>query len=125
MIEQPARVEQFQQEIESMQLRDPAVGRDRNLLRLGGILMVVGIVIAAYAFPYGNAPDSVNQQNGAVVLGLLGVAISIVGGALFLRYSLAQFFRFWLARLSYEQQAATDRLVRGAAPAAPPAAPRR
>ena len=50
MIEQPARVEQFQQEIDAMQLRDPAVTRERNLLRLGGILMVVGIVVAAGAY---------------------------------------------------------------------------
>jgi hypothetical protein len=29
----------------------------------------------------------------------------------FLRYSLAMFLRFWLARLIYEQQAQTDRIV--------------
>jgi hypothetical protein len=34
-----------------------------------------------------------------------------VGGAVFLRYSMAQFLRFWLARLSWEQQAQTDRMV--------------
>ena len=32
--------------------------------------------------------------------------VAVVGAALFLRYSLAQFLRFWLARLIYEQQAA-------------------
>ena len=36
---------------------------------------------------------------------------AIVGGALFLRYSLAAFLRFWLARFIYEQQAQTDRIV--------------
>ncbi len=30
---------------------------------------------------------------------------------MFLRYSLAQFLRFWLARLIYEQQTQTDRIV--------------
>ena len=42
---------------------------------------------------------------------------------MFLRYSLGQFLRFWLARLSYEQQAAADRLSGATAPnpaAAPP-----
>ena len=42
---------------------------------------------------------------------------------MFLRYSLGQFLRFWLARLSYEQQAAADRLSAGTMPnpaAAPP-----
>ena len=35
-----------------------------------------------------------------------GLAISIAGGFLFLRYSLAKFFRFWLLRQVYEQRAA-------------------
>jgi hypothetical protein len=39
------------------------------------------------------------------------VACTVAGGALFLRYSLATFLRFWLARLIYEQQAQTDRIV--------------
>ena len=34
------------------------------------------------------------------------------GSFLFLRYSLATFLRFWLARLIYEQQTQTDRIVR-------------
>jgi hypothetical protein len=29
----------------------------------------------------------------------------------FVRYSIAEFLRFWMARLAYEQQAATDRVV--------------
>jgi hypothetical protein len=37
--------------------------------------------------------------------------LAVVGGALFLRYSLAGFLRFWLARLTYEQKAQTDRVV--------------
>jgi hypothetical protein len=36
--------------------------------------------------------------------------------AVFLRYSLAQFLRFWLARLIYEQQAQTDRVLGSARP---------
>ncbi len=40
----------------------------------------------------------------SVILALVGVSVSIVGAALFLRYSLARFLRFWLLRLIYEQQ---------------------
>ena len=50
-------------------------------------------------------------QRDAIVIALIGVTVSVVGAAIFLRYSLAQFLRFWLARLIYEQQAATDRIV--------------
>ena len=41
----------------------------------------------------------------------IGVTVSVVGAALFLRYSVASFLRFWLARFIYEQQSQTDRIV--------------
>ena len=40
---------------------------------------------------------------------MLGLAV--VGAAVFLRYSLARFLRFWLLRQLYEGQANIDRLV--------------
>ena len=46
-----------------------------------------------------------------LVVGLIAVSLSIAGAALFVRYSIAQFLRFWIARLTYEQQAQTDRVV--------------
>ena len=46
-------------------------------------------------------------------LGVALVASAVVGAALFLRYSIAGFLRFWLARLIYEQKAQTDRLLGG------------
>ena len=52
-----------------------------------------------------------SQQNDAITLGLGGIAAAVVGAALFLRYSIASFLRFWLARLIYEQKAQTDRLL--------------
>lgn len=107
----PERVEQFKSEIASMRLRDPSTARDRQLLRLGVALMVVGIVLGVYAYALSHGTDDALQQRDAIVVGLIGVAVSVVGGALFVRYSVAQFLRFWLARLTYEQQAQTDRLV--------------
>ena len=51
------------------------------------------------------------SQNDALVLAIGGLTAAVVGAALFLRYSLASFLRFWLARFVYEQQAQTDRIV--------------
>ena len=48
------------------------------------------------------------------------MAVTVLGAAMFLRYSLAGFLRFWMARLVYEQRAQTDRIV-GAPVEAPPA----
>jgi hypothetical protein len=64
----------------------------------------------------------------------MGLALIIAGAALFVRYSLARYLRFWLIRLTYESRANTDRIVEAierasgtgpgpAGPSAPPGAP--
>jgi len=119
MDQSPERVEQFKAEIGAMNLRDPATARDRQLLRAGVALMVAGVAIAVYAYAMSHGTTNPLQQRDAIVVALAAVAVTITGAALFLRYSIAQFLRFWLARLSYEQQAQTDRLVEAVKGAAP------
>lgn len=116
------RVEQFKQEIAAMKIRDPAVGRDRMWLRLGVGLMIAGLAVAIFAYPFSHSTDNALQQRDAITLGIAGLTAAIVGGALFLRYSLAGFLRFWLARLIYEQSAQTDRVLDGLVPTSEPAA---
>ena len=116
MIESQDRVEQFQKEIADMKLRDPATSRDRMWLAAGIALMVVGIALAAIAYPLSHGTNDQLQQNDAITLALGGVAAAVVGGALFLRFSIAMFLRFWLARVIYEQKAQTDRLLAAADP---------
>jgi TRAP-type C4-dicarboxylate transport system permease small subunit len=95
-----------------MRLRDPALKRDRALLVVGAVLLGVGVAIAidGYALSHAATNDQ-RQQLDAITIGLIGVAVTVVGAALFLRYSIAQFLRFWLARSVYEQKAQTDRVV--------------
>ena len=111
MIESHERVEQFKQEIGDMKVRDPSTGRDRIWLRVGIALMVIGlgVVIGAYFMSHGTSNPL--EQNDALIVALIGVTAAVVGGALFLRYSIASFLRFWLARFVYEQQSQTDRIV--------------
>jgi hypothetical protein len=111
MEKSPERVEQFKTEIAEMNLRDPSTTRDRQLLRLGIGLLVVGIAVGIYAYSLSHGTNDPLQQRDAIVVGLIAVSISIAGAALFVRYSIAQFLRFWIARLTYEQQAQTDRVV--------------
>ena len=92
--------------------------RDRQLLRLGVVLLGVGIALTIIAYFMSHGTTNPLSQHDAIILALAGVTVSIAGGALFLRYSLATFLRFWLARLIYEQQAQTDRIV-GQTDAAP------
>jgi hypothetical protein len=114
--ERPERVEQFKEEIASMRLRDPSTARDRQLLRLGIAGMVVGVVLGVYAYTLSHGTTDPLQQRDAIVVALVGVSLTVAGAALFVRYSVAQFLRFWLARLTYEQQAQTDRLVEAIKP---------
>ena len=111
MLEHPDRVEQFKTEIAEMRLPDPASGRDRLLLRGGVVLMIAGIITTIVAYSMSHGTTNVLTQNDAQIVAMIGIAVSVLGGALFLRYSIAHFLRFWLARLSWEQQAQTDRLV--------------
>ncbi len=111
MEQSPERVEQFKTEIAGMNLRDPSTARDRQLLWLGIILLVVGIVVAIYAYTLSHGTTDALQQRDAIVVALAAVCVSIAGAALFVRYSIAQFLRFWIARITYEQQAQTDRVV--------------
>ena len=48
------------------------------------------------------------DSNSYMPLAIGGLAITVTGGFIFLRYSLAKFLRFWLLRQSYEQRAAID-----------------
>jgi uncharacterized membrane-anchored protein len=103
MIESHERVEEFKQEIADMKVRDPATSRDRIWLRIGAGLLVVGLLVTIAAYFMSHNTTNALTQRDAITIGLIGIAATVVGAALFLR--------FWLARLSYEQQAQTDRVV--------------
>jgi len=117
------RAEQFKTEIAGLRLK---TGRARveNLLQLlGVVLMVAGIVIALGAYIASlnvtGTPGSnvdVLDSNSYTPLAVAGLAISVTGGFVFLRYSLAKFLRFWLLRQSYEQRAAIDDAASGRTP---------
>ncbi len=110
-MERSERVEQFKSEIADMGVKDPAVARDRLLLRASVALLVAGPVVGVVAYFVSHGTENPLQQRDAIVLALIGVAVSVAGGALFVRYAVASFLRFWLARLCWEQQAQTDRVV--------------
>ena len=101
MNEQPERVEQFQAEINSMKVKASGAENESRLLILG----IVGVL------QVGGAADALDQQSFLATGSFLGIALIIAGAALFVRYSLARYLRFWLVRLVYESRANTDRIV--------------
>jgi len=105
------RVAQFKAEVADLRLRDPATGLDRLLLRLGVLGMIGGPVLALAGYFLSHSATGPLQQRDAIVQAILGVAVSVVGAALYVKASLAGFLRFWMARLVYEQQAQAERIA--------------
>ena len=117
-----ARAQRFVRELAELKIPDPAAARATLWLRLGGLLMAAGLVLGALAFPLAHATDNSLAQGDALAIGLGGVTTAVVGAALFLRYSLTGFLRFWLARQSFDLDRLGDRLT--APPPAPEGEPR-
>lgn len=99
-----ARVEQFRAEMAELRIKDASPSRDAWWLRLGLVLMVAGIALGVVAFLLSHSTRIDYEQRDYIDLALTGVAVAVAGSAVFLRYSLAHFLRFWLARLIYEQR---------------------
>jgi uncharacterized membrane protein YidH (DUF202 family) len=105
------RVDEFKQEIADMKVRDPATARDRLWLRASIVIMVAGFVVTIIGYLMSHNTDKVLDQNDALIVAIAGLTAAVIGAAVFVRYSLASFLRFWLARFIYEQQSQTDRIV--------------
>jgi len=110
------RVEEFKSEIAEMRLKDPATARDRMMLRAGALSMIVGVIITIVAYFGSHGTQNSLEQSDFQITAMIGICLTVAGGALFLRYSIAQFLRFWLARITYEQQVAADRIIEATRP---------
>jgi hypothetical protein len=121
------RAEQFKSEIAAMKLKTARTSTENALQILGAVLMVVGIVIAFGAYRAslnvtaapGTSVDLLDS-NSYTPLAIGGLAVTLAGGFLFLRYSLAKFLRFWLLRQIYEQRVAIDEAAGRTQPGATP-----
>jgi len=111
MHEQPDRVEQFKADIADMKITDPSASRDQLVARIGWVAMGAGLVLPLAAYLMSHGTTNPLAQRDAIILALLGVALAVVGGALYLRGALAGFLRFWLVRDLHERRVQTDRLL--------------
>jgi hypothetical protein len=100
-----ARAARFKADVADMRLRDPATGLDRLLLRLGVLGMIGGPVLAVVGYFMAHSATGGLQQRDAIVQAIVGLCLSVVGSALYVKASLTGFLRFWMARFVYEQRA--------------------
>ena len=110
MNEQPNedRAEEFQEQIAAMRTKTSRGSSEQVLLVIGILLMVAGIVLGFIGyFSSTNASDS-RDQNEMIILAILGVSLSLMGVAVFLRFSMGRFLRFWLLRQIYENRGKSE-----------------
>jgi len=81
--------------------------RDQMLSALGLVLMAAGIIVAIVGYAISSTTSDALRQSDGRALGPIAITVSILGLALFLRFSATQFLRFWLARLVAERTAPT------------------
>ncbi len=98
------RREQFEEEIAAVRIRTGKAEAEQRFTILGLVGLGAGIVVCLLAYFGSQGQSDTRDVISSVILALVGVSLSIAGAALFLRYSLARFLRFWLLRLIYEQQ---------------------
>ncbi len=106
------RLAEFQSEVERLHIKGSSPTTEQRFLTAGIVMMPLGIALVLIGwFGASGTTDFTAQVPYLISGGVLGLAVSVVGAALFLRYSLARYFRYWLMRLIYEERSSTDREV--------------
>jgi hypothetical protein len=104
------RADRFARELNELKIPDPAAGRSALWLRVGIGLMVLGLVLDVTAYFMSHNTSDPLVQNDALTIGVAGIGACVVGSAVYLRYSMTGFLRFWMARGSYDLAMLGDRL---------------
>ncbi|MFP3901492.1 MAG: hypothetical protein ACLFXM_11610 [Acidimicrobiia bacterium] len=90
--------------------------RDGLYQAVGAVCMVAGVVIAFVAYQISLYEDESIEVQSLIILAITMLALAVAGAAVFVRYSLARFLRFWLLRQLVEGQDHIDQLVGALAP---------
>lgn len=100
----PERRQQFEADIAQVRVKTGGAAGEPRLIALGAVLMVAGAAVALIAFIVSGSQSDSRDVMSSIILAVFGLALTVAGGAVFLRYSIGRFLRFWLLRLIYEQQ---------------------
>ena len=104
----PERRQQFQADIAQVRVKTGGAAGEPRLILLGIVLMVAGMAVALIAFIASGSQADTRDVLSSVIIAVFGLTLSVAGLAVFLRYSMGRFLRFWLLRLIYEQQDPTN-----------------
>ena len=107
------RIERLRAEAAELNVGSTSASRDGVYQAAGGVAMAVGVLVALLAYWTSLGKSDPRDISSLGILAVAMLALAVLGAAVFLRYSLARFLRFWLLRQLYEGQAQVDRLVAG------------
>lgn len=107
----PPRLQEFQADVDDLKVTGGAAKPERLGMIAGIVLFVAAVVIEIVAFSNSSSATDTRDQNDMIILALLGVVVALGAVALFVRYALTRWFRYWLVRLIYEDRHQTDRIV--------------
>jgi hypothetical protein len=115
------RLDEFAEEVKNLKMSGGLANPERTGSTIGVLLMVIGgfVVVILSFVKRGETSfeDSaaglaeIIQATNNVWTALFGVALILIGLAIWIRNSLTRYFRYWLTRLIYEDRANTDRLI--------------
>lgn len=115
------RLDEFAEEVKNLKMSGGLANPERTGSTLGVLLMVIGgfVVVILSFIKRGETTfeDSaaglgeIVQATNNVWTALFGIALILIGLAIWIRNSLTRYFRYWLTRLIYEDRANTDRLI--------------
>ena len=110
--ETPERVDRFAAGVHALHVPNQSERLESRLYRAGIVLPLIGLVIIGLGWWGASGTKYVYQEIPYIISGgIFGVALVLIGAALFARYSVARLLRFWLARLVAEDQLQADRVV--------------
>lgn len=89
------------------QVADPT-GREMLFARVGMVVMVIGLIVAIIAVILSQSSDNPLDQNTQITIAVAGIAATVFGGVIFLRYSLGRLLRYWLLRMLHEMHDRRD-----------------
>ena len=96
---------EFEAQLAEVRVKSGTAESEQRMMVVGLVLAIAGIVVAFAAFFASGSMSDQRDVTSAVTLAVAGLGLSVVGSAVYLRYSFGRFLRFWMLRMLYEQQA--------------------
>tara|TARA_Y100000768_G_scaffold206844_1_gene155887 strand:- start:1326 stop:1655 length:330 start_codon:yes stop_codon:yes gene_type:complete len=100
--------DEFENAIQKIKAKTGSNERDRLYEIIGLLILLGGAALTFIAYFVAGSQNSGNvsidtlEHNEHIILAIFGVALSVVGGFIYLRFSIGRFLRFWLLRQIHE-----------------------